>query len=325
VPEKLGACAARRLRKEQRREERQTQVKEQRRAKRTRQKQRRQEARRELLDSMMADERDVFLEAEREAGRKRKEELQVSLQRAFDTGRPRVVINCSFSAAMNHKELTSLAKQAQLTYTALRDLRSSIQLHLASIHKENEAVRALDGIGFRSWLLHIHEQPVWEVFPMEQLVILSPDAEEDLEDVEDDRIYVVGGLVDRSVAKLESASQARAHGLGCLRRLPIKKHGPPGAHPVLNIDVVVRILAERVRRRSQPDGSDSWKSILAECLPQRHSGQPTARMRRKQRCHDRQIAAKGSADTALGETHADGESVASDDSSTSCGAAVPEG
>jgi len=230
------------------------------------------------------------VEGARAAGRERKAELLASLRHAFETGRPRVVINCSFGAAMNRKELSSLAKQVQLSYTVVRDLQSTIQLHLTSINAENPALHSLEAIGFRGWLLHFHEEPYWDVFKDDRVVVLSPDAEEDLEEVRDDCTYIIGGLVDRSVSKLQSLRQACANNMAQIRRLPIKRYGPCGAHPVLNIDVVVRILAERIRR-----GTD-WPGIISDCLPHRHSGQPTARMRRKQSAAERRAAQQGAAE-----------------------------
>ena len=40
------------------------------------------------------------------------------------------------------------------------------------------------------------------------MVCLTPDALEDLEEVEEDRIYVLGGIVDRMVEKNRSLLQA---------------------------------------------------------------------------------------------------------------------
>merc|ERR1712107_189458 len=87
---------------------------------------------------------------------------------------------------------------------------------------------------------------------------------------------------DRSVQKLQSRSQAEGKlgGTCCLRKIPVKRFGPLGHHPVLNIDVVVRILAERLRRRDEGDAA--WPSILLDCLPQRHLGVLAASRRLKE-------------------------------------------
>uniref|UniRef100_A0A7S1Q096 tRNA (guanine(9)-N(1))-methyltransferase n=1 Tax=Alexandrium catenella TaxID=2925 RepID=A0A7S1Q096_ALECA len=239
---------------------------------------------------MGPEERAAYWARRREEGREMQEAQLARLRAAFEGGRPRVAINCSFGASMAVRELSSLAKQVQLSYTSVRDLGAGVQLHLTSVDAGNPALRSLEAIGFRSWPMHVHAEPYWEAFRGERLVVLSPDAEEDLEEVEEDCTYVLGGLVDRSVSRMQSAEQARAQGVAAVRRLPLKRHGPLGAHPILNIDVVVRILIERLRR------GDDWPGILSDCLPQRHSGQPTARCRRKRNALERKAAQQGAVD-----------------------------
>jgi len=141
---------------------------------------------------------------------------------------------------------------------------------------------------------------------MTKVVVLSPDADEDLDEVREDCVYVIGGLVDRTVKKMESRSQAEQRGAQCFRRIPIKSHGPPGLHPVLNIDVVVRILVERMRR-------DDWHDILLDCLPHRHQAGPTSRelrlKRMKERARARQSGEGDSKDEQMDEDEStEGES-----------------
>merc|ERR1711953_110623 len=106
-----------------------------------------------------------------------------------------------------------------MAFTAVRDMRSSVQLHLASLGPDNVALPAFEAIGFRKWLIHVHADSCWTVFDAKKLVILTPDADEDLEDVDEDSIYVIGGIVDRTVRKGQSRTQAEEHGAHCLRRL----------------------------------------------------------------------------------------------------------
>merc|ERR1719174_3307450 len=118
---------------------------------------------------------------------------------------------------MDFTELTSLAKQLSLSYTVIRDLRSPIQLHITSLHPDNPGLYALEKIGFHKWLVHTHTESVWELFESEHLVILSPDAEMDLDDVRKDCIYVIGGLVDRVIKRNESRKQAEKKGVPIIR------------------------------------------------------------------------------------------------------------
>eukprot|EP00929_Paragymnodinium_shiwhaense_P077180 TRINITY_DN39736_c0_g1_i2.p1 TRINITY_DN39736_c0_g1~~TRINITY_DN39736_c0_g1_i2.p1 ORF type:complete len:367 (+),score=119.80 TRINITY_DN39736_c0_g1_i2:83-1183(+) len=260
--------------------------------KKQRQRKRRQTARQDMLGAMTDEERNAFVEKEKTAKRAKLDEETEWAQRTFDSGKPKVVINCSFGDQMTKKEFVSVAKQAQLSYCHVRDLRSPVQLHLTSISEKNQTLPWFQAIGFQKWKVHVHESPVWEVFDAKQLVVMSPDAEEELDLVEEDKVYVVGGLVDRSVQKMQSRSQAEGYQAGRIVKLPLKRYGPPGLHPILNIDVVVRIIAERLKR----PGPGEWEAILRECLPQRHQGGPTRRMRMKERKQRAEGQAEGQSD-----------------------------
>merc|ERR1711879_194809 len=49
--------------------------------------------------------------------------------------------------------------------------------------ESNPGMYTLNKLGYQKWLVHVHEQPFWEVFERDRIVVLSPDAEEDLDEV----------------------------------------------------------------------------------------------------------------------------------------------
>ena len=53
--------------------------------------------------------------------------------------------------------------------------------------------------GFRSYIINFKENPVTELFDSKDLVYLSPDAENTLQNLDPEKVYVIGGLVDDSV------------------------------------------------------------------------------------------------------------------------------
>ena len=91
-----------------------------------------------------------------------------------------------------------------------------------------------------------------------RLVYLSPDAPEALEDVSEDDIYIIGGLIDRKY-KVAGASLSRAAALGArAARLPLLESLPPEQRTrtdsldMLNVNAVFRILVEYATCRSWP-------------------------------------------------------------------------
>ena len=64
--------------------------------------------------------------------------------------------------------------------------------------------------------------PAWEAWGSSSVVYLSPDAEEVLEELDESKVYCIGGLVDRTVAKGASLDLAARVGVQRTARLPIK-------------------------------------------------------------------------------------------------------
>ena len=106
------------------------------------------------------------------------------------------------------------------------------------------------------------QQPAASLWEPEEIVWLSPDAEEPLEaQPERDCIYVVGGLVDRSVAKGQTLRRAIDGGARA-RRLPIREFAPRSdLHPILTLPAVVHVLNEI-------NGGQEWAEAFARAIPQ---------------------------------------------------------
>ncbi|KFG66267.1 tRNA (guanine-N1)-methyltransferase [Toxoplasma gondii RUB] len=179
---------------------------------------------------------------------------------------------------MNEKEIRSLAKQLFISYHLVRSSPSvPMQLHLASFDDDNTVYQACrDLFSFNSWIVRRHERPYWEVFSREEVVVLSPDADEELLSVEADKVYVVGGLVDRTISRSETFRQAEQFQFET-RKLPFPTFLPEQQRLVLNVNTVVEILLQ-VRQHGD------WKAALLSAVPRRlqgTGGRKKARLDRK--------------------------------------------
>lgn len=190
------------------------------------------------------------------------------LQECFDRKNPencyRFCFNCSFGNSMSDKEISSLARQLGFCNVGLKtNLDVQIQYHITSYPSDSnsEFVKLCNSFGATNWKAHFHTKPYWDIFSSRELVVLSPDAEEELESVEPDLVYVIGGLVDRTVAKNESWIQARAFHF-TIKKLPLKKYLPCITSPVLNINSVVDVMREWIRTKN-------WVMSLKAQIPQR--------------------------------------------------------
>ena len=109
-----------------------------------------------------------------------------------------------------------------------------------------------------------------------KVVYLSPDAEEALEDVEPDTVYIIGGIVDLAARGI-AWSLPRANAVGATaRRLPIREHLPNVTNQILNIDTAMKVLCEKYSGKE-------WVDALESALPKRQQGERPARFNRPQK------------------------------------------
>jgi tRNA (guanine9-N1)-methyltransferase len=147
---------------------------------------------------------------------------------------PRVAIDLSFASTLSAVEQKSLWRQLQVCYGANRRAAAPLSLHLTSLAgcpsegidlgwlpdrpPTSSAVERVRALG---WTVGVHEGAVTEHFDPASVVYLSPDADTVLDKLQGDTVYVLGGLVDRSVRR--GASLSRAARLGVrTARLPLQ-------------------------------------------------------------------------------------------------------
>ncbi|CAF0900558.1 unnamed protein product [Brachionus calyciflorus] len=117
----------------------------------------------------------------------------------------KICIDCSFSDKMSSKEKSRLAKQIGRCYATNKSLNSPVHLTLCNLDQKSEFYKDLCRVndGFDKYILDKTEQVLIDKFKdnKDNLCYLSPDAEEFLDSVDTEKIYVIGGLVDETVNK----------------------------------------------------------------------------------------------------------------------------
>jgi len=213
--------------------------------------------RNQFFKDMSTEEIQQVYDEERQA----KEDVKLHVQAAYIHGAPKIVINCGFHDSMSEIEITSLAKQTSLVWGLLKSQKIPFQFHLTSMYSDNPTIPKIQKFGSDYWKIHYHEKPYWEVF--DDVVVLSPDATEELDEVYPDKTYVIGGLVDKTVTSLQTLNEARGkNSVTKIVKLPLRTFGPVGCKTVLNIDTVVKILLARLE-------NVPWEDVLFYELPPR--------------------------------------------------------
>uniref|UniRef100_A0A8C8X973 tRNA methyltransferase 10 homolog B n=1 Tax=Panthera leo TaxID=9689 RepID=A0A8C8X973_PANLE len=121
--------------------------------------------------------------------------------------------------------LSRLAGQIRRLYGSNKKADRPFWIYLTGFttdsHLYEECLRMNDG--FSSYLLDITEEDCFSLFPLETLVYLTPDSEHALEDVDLNKVYILGGLVDESIQKKVTFQKAQEHSVKTAR-LPIQEY-----------------------------------------------------------------------------------------------------
>ena len=78
-------------------------------------------------------------------------------------------------------------------------------------------------MGCNNWGAELLEDDYLEKYNNEHLVYLSADAEEELDKIEEDKIYIIGGLVDHNRLINATKNKALLQNI-TLKKLPIQNH-----------------------------------------------------------------------------------------------------
>ncbi|XP_040887735.1 tRNA methyltransferase 10 homolog B [Toxotes jaculatrix] len=180
----------------------------------------------------------------------------------------KLCVDLSMTDCMSDKEISRLAGQLRRLYGSNKKAAQPFHLFLTDLREDShlyrECIRMNDG--FLNYMMDITEESCLDLFPTETVVYLSPDAEEALETIDADKVYILGGLVDESIQKKLSFSRATELSVHTAR-LPIdeymvKKDNAKNFHSkILAVNQVFDILLAFC-------DTGSWTEALKAWFPQ---------------------------------------------------------
>lgn len=177
-----------------------------------------------------------------------------------------VVIDCAFESEMTKKEIGSLSSQIRYCYAVNKN-----NPHPCLFTATGLTGPTLDNLqnvsGFEGWSskgFANSEKPLEEVFKdrLKDVIYLTSDSKIVVEHLDDSKIYVIGGIVDRN--RLSRAAINRAGKIGVATgKLPLEDHLKIAATKVLTCNHVFQILL-KYRQYGK-----NWEKALLEVLPAR--------------------------------------------------------
>ncbi|KAL6050913.1 hypothetical protein STEG23_019430 [Scotinomys teguina] len=173
---------------------------------------------------------------------------------------PRLCVDLSMTHHMSKKELSRLAGQIRRLYGSNKKASRPFWICLTGFSTDSplyeECLRMNDG--FSAYLLDVTEEDCFSVFPLETLVYLTPDSEQALEDIDENTVYIIGGLVDESIQKKVTLQKAREYSVKTAR-LPIqefmvRRQNEKNYHSeILAINQVFDVLSTYFETHSWPE------------------------------------------------------------------------
>ncbi|XP_027033968.1 tRNA methyltransferase 10 homolog B isoform X1 [Tachysurus fulvidraco] len=180
---------------------------------------------------------------------------------------PRLCVDLSMSDCMSHKEISRLAGQIRRLYGSNKKATQPFHIFLTDMKEDSllykECIRMNEG--FLNYLIDVTEESWIDLFPTEDIIYLTPDASEALEEVNGDKVFILGGLVDESIQKKRSYTRAKELRVQ-IARLPIdeymvKRPNPKNFHSkILAINQVFEILLTF-------RDTGSWSKALSAGVP----------------------------------------------------------
>lgn len=171
-----------------------------------------------------------------------------------------VVVDCSFEHLMSDKDILHLVQQLNHAYSANRRSMQPVQFHVTGV--KNKIKARLDDVGdYINWDVNFHAEDYLEVFNKQDVVYLSSESANMLEELTDDKVYVIGGLVDHNHHKGLCHRLAEEKGLAHAQ-LPIGDYLELKSRKVLTINHVFEILLRYTENKS-------WKESFFSVIPKR--------------------------------------------------------
>uniref|UniRef100_A0A6J0VEQ7 tRNA methyltransferase 10 homolog A n=1 Tax=Pogona vitticeps TaxID=103695 RepID=A0A6J0VEQ7_9SAUR len=179
----------------------------------------------------------------------------------------RLIIDCSFDRLMELKDVKKLHKQIQRCYAENRKALHPVQFYLTSHGGQLKDNMNQTDKGWVNWKdIHIKSEHYSELVKKEDLVYLTSDSPDILNDLDESKAYIIGGLVDHNHHKGITYKRAQEEGIRHAQ-LPLGVFVKMNSRKVLAVNHVFEIILAYLEKRD-------WKEAFFTVLPQRKGAKP---------------------------------------------------
>ena len=224
------------------------------------------------VQNMTKEEKDIFYQKLRDEKKQLKENLKQALTSDFI-----IVFDLDFNSSMGYNEIKSLIIQLGYCYSINKKNKNKISFYFTNY--DGFIKEELEKMGSKFWYCNFEKEQFYNIEKLiklnKEFIYLSPDSNEELNEVSTDKIYIIGGLVDKPVIKDKTLLRiSQINNLDFIKekgikiksaKLPLFKYLNNIANPILNLNTVVEILSNYM----DMDIKD-WKKAIELSIPQRN-------------------------------------------------------
>ena len=172
----------------------------------------------------------------------------------------RLVIDLDFDEYMSDGDIKKIMKQVQNSYGANRRAKHPVNYITTSLIGRLKT-RFLELEGSVNWKFQREEQRFDNIFPKGDIVYLTSDSDNVLMEIDESKVYVIGGLVDHNQQK--GLTHRLANKLGLQHaRLPIGEFIKMTHREVLAVNHVFEIMLKFLELKD-------WKAAFLSVIPAR--------------------------------------------------------
>ncbi|XP_067902449.1 RNA (guanine-9-)-methyltransferase domain-containing protein 2 [Heterodontus francisci] len=179
----------------------------------------------------------------------------------------RVALDCSFDSLMVLKDVKKLHKQIQRCYAENRKAAHPVKMYLTSHSGQLKKNMDENDKGWVNWKgITITSQHFSEAMKKEDLVYLTSDSPNVLNDLDATKAYIIGGLVDHNHHKGLTYNKALELGIAHAQ-LPLGNYVKMDSRKVLTVNHVFEIILAYLEKQD-------WQEAFFTVLPQRKGAVP---------------------------------------------------
>ncbi len=222
------------------------------------------------VKDMNEKEKDIYYKKLREEKKLQKIEDKKIMELAYNSNF-KIVFDLNFYDCMKKNEIVSMISQIKDCYGYNRKNINKISFYLTNLNEEDENIMNIfNKMGYENWIIHKYKEEFYNIKELlilnKEFVYLSPDSENELNDIDENKIYIIGGLVDKSILKNKTIFRVNnIKNDNCdikisTAKLPLKKYVSNLRKTVLNINTVVEIISNYIDTKN-------WEESIIKVIP----------------------------------------------------------